>query len=186
MSGRTRQGRRIAAAVALGVTLLGGGPATAGIVVLKNGEVLIGRINADEVDAEGVTLRWPYGKRSTSGRMRVPVERLRWFDASGDTLTDAYFAKHVAEPLIGGRWRRLQEEYKLRQEPVDDPVPPPPVILVDELLDWIATPGDGFEIRKPRGWSATEEDGILVLLGPRGSGGHPPGSTCSPRRATRA
>jgi len=163
-----------AGAAALG--LLAGSPARAGIVVLRNGEVLVGRLAASDVSEAGVTLRWPHGARTDRGRLFLPAERVRWFDPEADTLSDAYFEAHGDAPLQGARWRRLQEERRARQASVDDAEVDlvPESALVTDVLDWIPTPGDGFTIRKPRGWTAEEQEGLLVLRGPAQGGRRAP------------
>lgn len=68
-----------------------------GIVVIDTGEVFTGRLIRDE---RGVTVRWPGG-----GEVTVPHERVRWWSADGETLTEDYWQKFGDLPL-DPRWQR--------------------------------------------------------------------------------
>lgn len=94
-----------------GATPANGSGGGGGIVVLKNGEVMVGRV---EEGPNEVVVRWPYGARTQPGEMSVPKTRIRWFSRQTDSLPDAYWTQFGDEPIDSAwhpardRWRRAQ------------------------------------------------------------------------------
>lgn len=142
-------------------------PAEAGVVILKNGEVIVGRIRVEEDDQEKLIVRWPYLDRTERGHVEIPHFRIRWYDRDADEPTDEYWAMHHADPQpIDNRWLPLYEKWRLRNE-TDDQMLHVPVILDDGSnavqLALIPHKTTHFEIQKPEGWSKRVEDGIMIF-----------------------
>ncbi|MGE0707333.1 MAG: hypothetical protein AB7N76_04715 [Planctomycetota bacterium] len=160
------------------LALAAGAACQAGIVVLKRGDVIVGKVAHDPPREGKLVMRWPYGSRLDDGHMDIPVEEVRWYDAKSDVLTDAYFQDHVKEPLRGAVWLRQREEYLIRQRgtPVDDPGIPVPIpsLNLDPLgIEAQPIPGAGHTLRMPRGWTGSVERDdqgtheVLVLEAPK-------------------
>jgi len=154
--------------VALAALSLLAGPAAGAIVVLKNGEVYVGKVRPEEDRGADLVLRWPYKQRTERGEMRIPRYRIRWYDPEGDELTQAYFEEFGDEP-IAEEWQGAVERWRIRQEAISE------LGLVDpdsafQLAD-APVAGDGFRIRGPAGWEHEPGDaeGELVLAAPRTS-----------------
>lgn len=84
-----------------------------GIVVLKNGEVMIGRV---EERPNEVVVRWPYGERTQPGEMSVPKTRIRWFSRETDSLPDAYWTQFADEP-IDSAWHPARDHWRRAHAP---------------------------------------------------------------------
>jgi len=154
--------RRLAAVLS-GIVVVGAfGICEAGIVILENGEVIVGKIAPSDVNDERIRVRKPQGEQ---GHMDVEQFRVRWFDVEADEPTDAYWEKHLDAPLLGQRWNALRERYIAGKNNVPEPLPPP-LWIPPEFGLGPPVVGDGFEINQPRGWEATLEDGILMLRNP--------------------
>jgi hypothetical protein len=136
--------------------------AEAGILVMKNGNVFQGRILKDDVTKEFLTMRWPYkdfrgfdGGDIGRGFKRFESNRIRWYDISGDDLTDAYFKDHVREVLdarFHDRRKFYEEAQKGRAEvKVEEIIP---LFNIKRGVGIVAVPivKVHFEIRKPEGW----------------------------------
>ncbi len=166
------RGSTLTSLVIAAAALLAPGAAQAGIVVMDTGEVIVGKIDpARGVTAEGIRVTWPYKEERTEGELVAERHLVRWFDAEADLLTDAYFEQHLEAPLRGSRWLRMREEYRLRVQRRTEPDPgiPSPIphlTLSDTDLEVLPIPGEGFTIRKPTGWEARTEAGILILQAP--------------------
>lgn len=78
-----------------------------GIVVIDTGEVFVGRVIEDA--AGGLTIRWANG-----GAVTIPRERVRWWRADRETLSEDYWQQHADEPL-DPRWQRGD-----KGQPVED------------------------------------------------------------------
>jgi hypothetical protein len=161
-----------AAAGLVALALLPAAVCEAGIVVLKRGDVIVGKVKADQPRGGVVHMTWPYGSRLGSGHMEFKEEEVRWCDPTSDVLGDAYFERHLEDNLRGAVWMRMREEYLIRKCPtqvgtdVGIPVPTPKISL--DPLDVNALPGEGFTIRKPRGWGSRvlSKEQILILEAP--------------------
>lgn len=101
--------------------LLSAGPCAAGVVVLKNGKVLVGEVREEGTEHLVLVYRKP-----EQGRFRVERRRVRWYDLEADALTDAYFERFADEPLEE-RYEPLRERWRLaRKRRAGDVEPPPP------------------------------------------------------------
>ena len=142
-------------------------PAEAGIVVLKNGEVIVGRIRVEEDDREKLIVRWPYLERTERGHVEIPHFRIRWYDRDADEPTDEFWQMYSDQRFpLDNRWNPLFEKWQLRQQSHDDMLHVP-VILDDGssavALALIPHKTTHFEIQKPEGWSKRVEDGIMIF-----------------------
>lgn len=141
-------------------------PAEAGIVVLKNGEVLVGRIRPDEDTADELIMRWPYKERTERGEIKVPKFRVRWYDRDADEPTDAYWEKYENE-VIDNAWMPHLERWRIRKKAETDM---PDVQILEGFdsprgrLSPIPVQTRDFEIRKPDGWTSSTEDGITIFV----------------------
>jgi hypothetical protein len=147
-------------------------PAEAGVVVLNNGEVLVGRIRPNEDGPRGLTLRWPYRENTTLGQVEVrktqpgaeprPGE-IRWYSREADEPTDDYWERFHRLP-IDPAYHAARDRWRERQLP-----PPPPPRA---RLDPIPIETGQFLVRKPEGWSASlqpdpdSEEEVLLLRAP--------------------
>lgn len=132
----------------------------AGIVVLDTGATFTGMIRPEDVHEDALTIR--FGPPDP-GHLELPRRRVRWFDLEADRPTDAYFARFADLPL-DPRWAGLREAWRRRQRGEDPGVPLPPIDWVE--LDPLGpvVHGPGFSLRPPRGFEATFERGVLVLV----------------------
>lgn len=157
--------------LALGAALLGlligTCVAEAGVVVLNNGHVLVGKVKPQPGSSD-LVVSWPYGSQRKRGEIRLSGEDVRWHDASLDVLSDAYFDRYEKEPLVGAVWLRQLEEYRIRKERAKPGDWDPPLVLPKSLdpLEFPAAEGPGLKLRKPRGWNASIQDKILVFQAP--------------------
>ncbi|MBL4845738.1 MAG: hypothetical protein JKY65_09440 [Planctomycetes bacterium] len=165
---RTRLGLGFGAAL-LGL-LIGTCVAEAGVVVLKNGHVIVGRVSTP-ADSTDIQVSWPYGSQRKRGKIVIKAEDMRWHDATVDVLSDDYFDRFEKEPLVGALWLRMLEEYRIRKEQAKADWDTP-LVLPKSLdpLEFPAAQGPGFKLRKPRGWSASIQDKILVFEAPKEGG----------------
>ncbi|RMG12324.1 MAG: hypothetical protein D6731_13990 [Planctomycetota bacterium] len=160
----TSRGKRLLAVAA--TALLAGGASEAGVVVLRDGSVLVGRLRPRDVQPTRLVLHEPDG---APGSIAIERARVRWFDPKADTLTDDYFRAHPSAPLRGRRWIDLRERWLARERDRRRwELDPPLWVGVDAAaLDPVPVAGPGFRLRKPAGWNARLQDGILVLEAPR-------------------
>ncbi|MBX3471628.1 MAG: hypothetical protein KF878_32640 [Planctomycetes bacterium] len=150
--------------VAIGV-VAAAAPSEAGVIVLKNGEVLIGRIRADEDTQEELIMRWPYKERTDRGEIKIPKFRIRWYDRDADEPTDAYWEKYENEN-IDSKWMPSLEKWRIRRRSATEGHD----VLVFEGFDGprgklspVPVQTSDFEVRKPDGWSSSNEDGIIIF-----------------------
>jgi hypothetical protein len=152
---------------ALALLLLGAARAEAGVVIEKNGNVFVGRVDPAEVTDEKIVMhdaRFTRNDPPLKNVMSFERHTVRWFDADSDEPTLAY-VKLFPDAPIQARWLPLIEILKR----------PPPTVVVDPG-DWIknmprisAVPieqrsgRDALTIRKPTGWSATTSGEILMF-----------------------
>lgn len=161
-----------ARAIALGAGLAAAGllllapPAAAGIVVLKNGEVLVGRLRADEDTQDELIMRWPYKERTERGEIKLPKFRIRWYDRDADEPTDAYWEKYEAD-VIDSAWLPHLQRWRIRKQAESDV---PDVSILEGFdaprgkLSPVPVQTRDFELRKPDGWTSATEDGITIFV----------------------
>jgi hypothetical protein len=133
-------------------------PAEAAVVVLDNGNVLVGRIDPPGSDPDRITIRW------ADGHAVLDPARVRWLSREADRPTEAYFtAFPVDQFFIDPRFVPApRAEVELLPLPPLPPTPPGPVR--DELSRrWTPCEG-GFEARLPLGWSAEVVEGVLMVV----------------------
>lgn len=141
-------------------------PAEAGIVILKNGEVLVGRIRADEDTQDELIMRWPYKERTESGHIKLPKFRIRWYDRDVDEPSDAYWEKYEND-VIDAAWLPLLEKWRIRKRAESEQ---PDVAILEGFdsprgkLSPVPVQTGHFEIRKPDGWTSATEDGITIFV----------------------
>lgn len=139
------------------------------VVVLKNGEVLVGRIRDDEVTEEQIVIRWPYKDRTERGEINVPMFRVRWHDLEADEPTDAYWEK-FGDKNIDGQWLHLYEKWKLRNQSNEGSLEgidllTPETFMSTASLSPIPVENGNFRIQKPEGWtSSIDENGITIFI----------------------
>src|SRR5688572_27598903 len=88
--------------LALTLAFAATGTADAGIIILKNGKVFIGRIDPEDVSEENVTMRGPRlykGAPAVRGEQKFPKYEIRWFDANSDEPTDDYMKQFENEEI---------------------------------------------------------------------------------------
>src|SRR5688572_3509944 len=86
------------------------GSADAGILITREGKVIIGRINKDDPTEEGVRVYWPYKERRERGTFFFPKNLVRWHDAESDEPSNAYWDQYGNEP-IDPQWLPLRDRY---------------------------------------------------------------------------
>ena len=109
--------------------LLVASAAQAGVVVLKNGKVIVGNIPADTDTSEKLVVRWPTKTKDDRGEAEFLKADIRWYSRDHDAPTDAYFEQFEDEPLadeflgLREKWRarRAQEEELKTLSPTGDP-----------------------------------------------------------------
>jgi len=67
-----------------------------GIVILKSGQVLVGRL---AISDRAITVRWPYKDQLFNGEMNVPREAIRWFRTGYDAPTQEYWQEFGDAPI---------------------------------------------------------------------------------------
>lgn len=151
--------------------LVGLGPAEGGVIVLKDGTVLQGRIDKKKITDDAVKISWPYkGYTHTSGVKRgewkLETRQIRWFDADSDTLTDDYFDKYADDKTykLDPRFEDLRSAYLSRKKGESEIKE----VGID-LKEWVKRRKKAteigsvpistkhFEIFKPRGWIRKEK-----------------------------
>jgi len=179
--------RTVGALVVLALSFAGfvhsAAPAEAGILVMKNGNVIIGRIRPDELSDDFVVVRWPYNKSSyprdlaeSHGSKKFEAFRIRWYSIEADDLTDDYFKKH-GDKEVESRFKDRVERWKAKKSAVVDAEVVP---QVDQLrfggvkLSAMAVMKDYYEIRKPDGWrtESDKDNEIFMVVAPEKTGGY--------------
>jgi hypothetical protein len=138
----------------------------AGIVVLKNGEVLVGRIRPDEDTQDELIMRWPYKQHTESGHVNVPKFRIRWYSRDADEPTDEYWEKYENEQ-IDSAWLPNLERWRIRKKSESEMNEAPIIEMFDTprgKLSPVPVTTRDFEIRKPDGWTSSTEDGITIFV----------------------
>jgi hypothetical protein len=140
--------------------------AQAGIVVLKNGEVLVGRIRADEDTQDELIMRWPYKERTERGEIKLPKYRIRWYDREADEPTDEYWEKYEND-LIDANWIPMLERWRVRKRAESETTDVPILEGFDSprgKLSPVPVQTADFSIRKPDGWTSSTEDQITIFV----------------------
>lgn len=163
-------------------------PAEAGVIVLNNGKVFVGRIRQE--DRLQVTMTWPYKQQTQRGKQvfehGTQPHNIRWHKVNGkdedyDQPDDEYWEKYgdLEKFPIDQRYMELYERWKIRQERraasfdevmiIDDPLTKGPrlAVLVDESNPL-------FKINRPEGWNASVEDEITIFKAKDGLEGYSP------------
>jgi dienelactone hydrolase len=116
--------------IPLAAILLAAASADAGIVVLKNGKVILGKI--DEAKSDKVELvMYPPRAQEGRGEFKVERSRIRWYSGDHDSPSDEYWKQHGDEK-IDKDWEPERQRWLLRQKNKLDVVPVP--MLDKELL----------------------------------------------------
>lgn len=146
--------------------------AEAGIVVLKNGEVFVGKIKPEEDTQDELVIRWPYEKdplQTERGEMKIPKFRIRWYDREADEPTDEYWTKHESDE-IDNRWMPFLERWRIRKR-AEQELPEVPIFdgfdSPQGKLAPVPVTTKDFVVRKPEGWSSATEDGITIFVSDR-------------------
>ena len=67
-----------------------------GIVILKSGQVLVGRL---AISDRAITVRWPYKEQLYGGELTVPRDAVRWFKTGSDAPTQEYWQEFGDAPI---------------------------------------------------------------------------------------
>lgn len=123
--------RHVLAAATLMLTSVGASRAEAGIVILRDGKVFVGKIEKEDVTDDSVKVHFPYktsdglthqvgdGKESA---IELSKKNIRWFDADLDEPSSAYWEKFADESL-DAFWKQRWLESKRAPEPKPAPQP---------------------------------------------------------------
>lgn len=116
--------------------------ADAGVVILKSGKVLFGKIDGDDVTEETIVLQ--AFKRGDD--MKIPRSMVRWFSIEHDKIPDAYWEKY-ADKKIDKAFQPELEKWRLRKkhELEDIPMPEPDRELLATQTVELRAP-DGVQI----------------------------------------
>lgn len=142
-------------------------PAEAGCVVLKNGEVLVGKIRKDDVTKEQVTVRWPYKERTERGELEVPRFRIRWFDPELDEPSDEYWEEY-GDTKIDSQWVAVYEKWRIRKRARSDAMEGDFLLTAETFLSKaslspIPVENGNIKIQKPEGWTSSIEEKITIF-----------------------
>jgi hypothetical protein len=158
--------------------LIGLGPfalashAEAGIIITKEGKVIVGRIVKDEMTEEGVKVHWPYKERRERGVFFFEKNRIRWCDADADEPTTAYWDQYANDP-IDPAWLPARDRYL---ESKKNRLDPNLKLFLDSMRDSnpharltaMSIPfkmgNSTLSIRKPEGWVRDESVGGMLML----------------------
>ncbi len=67
-----------------------------GIVILKSGQVLVGRL---AISDRAITVRWPYKEQLYGGELTIPRDAVRWFKTGSDAPTQEYWQEFGDAPI---------------------------------------------------------------------------------------
>lgn len=157
--------------LAVGLLLVVAGSAHAGIIIKKNGNVFVGRIDPDGVKTKTITMHSPRltpMDAPASGDMTFDRDSVRWFDADADEPTDAYWKDFLDAPL-DPHWTKLREQYIERTK---TELPIPTTVFHSRLAATALERTFGacrLSIRKPVAWSVSVEPNLTIL---RSEDGH--------------
>lgn len=157
------------------VVLLLVAPTEAGILVLDNGETIVGKFGPQDVTDDVISIRTLEGEGRSA--MKVPRHRVRWFDHEAFAPTDAYFDAHL-EDSLAARWEPLREGYRVRRAAKTDEVDPIVVDTRDLVTSEPLTRLDlgHLVVGSPRGWwnETTDPDEITMCVGKRRESNYAP------------
>jgi hypothetical protein len=136
------------------------GTTLAGIVVLKNGGTVVGKIDASAVTSAEIVVRDPEG---IAGRQVIPMHEVRWFDADANAPTDAYWQAHL-DAAIDARWEPARQVHIINKRPLPGEQDPETEIIEMLRGPLLGQPIDhaGTRLRLPSGWIKPIKDGILM------------------------
>lgn len=169
----------LAAAVALAQALVAAllvGRSEAGIIVLEDGGTIVGKFGPEDVGPEVISVRSLEGERGSA--MKVERRRVRWLDPLAFAPTDAYFERHLDDP-IERRWEPLRQAHIARRRAATPDAP----TLDEDLAELLREPPLGepvptaarATVRAPRGWTNGVVDGVTMFVSRRGGPtGYPP------------
>ena len=178
-------------AAGLALSLAPATPAKAGVLILNNGKVFVGRIRPEEDTKTLVTLRWPYKQQTHHGKQvfehGTQPHHIRWHKRNNkggedfDQPNDEYWEKYgdLAKYPIDQRYMEVYARWKLRQERrassfdevqiIDDPLTKGPrLAALPEETNPL------FAINRPEGWGAVVEDEITIFQAKDGLEGYRP------------
>lgn len=91
--------------------------AEAGIVILKNGKVIVGDIDKAKETEDYVLVVFKRGEDKTQGRgeTKVPRATIRWYNRDTRVPTDAYWEKHETDK-IESKWVPFRERWKIAKD----------------------------------------------------------------------
>lgn len=149
--------------------------AEAGIIVTKDGEVFVGRIDAKKgVKEDFVVMTRIEAKDIGKGRMNFERHRIRWFDTEARTLTPEYWKLH-RDKKLQGKWQALRPKVFTGTN----------TGLISELknlgkkrtkmsLRKHVVTSLGCRFRIPNDWERIERDGVCQLIARNAKGGFNP------------
>ncbi|MEZ0229420.1 MAG: hypothetical protein ACAI25_12395 [Planctomycetota bacterium] len=168
--------------LALAVLGLATSTADAGIVITTKGKVFIGTIDSDSFkddkgkicakeDYASITVRRPQrykGEPAIRGEIAFPKYEVRWYDANSEEPTDEYM-KLYADAELDPKWYALY--VAPWKEARDNQVQVQPLTSFADFksgsLSVMSIPrkwgADEASIRRPTGWSQTEQGGITIF-----------------------
>lgn len=160
------------------------GRADAGIVILRNGRVFIGRLRSKNISPDTIVMEWPYKDKQTRGRQKFEhgnaPHNIRWYWQNPDpnkiedlSALDQYWEKYNDTekypieskylPLLA-RWlegRKARESGTPELVVLDDP------LTRGQRLSPVVVDGGPFGIRYPDTWRGGIENGIVILTAPK-------------------
>lgn len=163
--------------------------AEAGVIVLNNGKVFVGRIRHE--DKRQVTMTWPYKQLTHRGKQvfehgQLP-HNIRWHRVNGkdedyDQPNDEYWEQYgdLEKYPIDQRYMELYERWKIRQERRSETNFDELAIIDDPFTKGhrlSSLPEDQnplFQVNRPEGWSAAVEDEITIFKAREGLEGYIP------------
>lgn len=150
------------AAAALAGPLFCAAEADAGVVVLKNGKVIVGRVIEEKSNKEFLMMR-PPNEEPGHGEYKVERFRVRWYDKTADQPTDAYW-EEFKDAKIDKDWEPLRQKWLLRQKHKLDVVPSPELdreLLATRTIEFEAK--DGLSISADLYGGQKKDRPVLVL-----------------------
>lgn len=148
------------------------GRSDAGIVVYDDGGSVVGKLDPADVTDQELLVRSPEGQQ---GEMRIPRHRVRWFDPAADAPTDAYFERHLDDPLES-RWAALREAFVRKHRPgvIFDPSLPDPTEFDLDPLGPVVPVAHGATVRPLRDSVAEPGEVTMFVARRRGASGYAP------------
>lgn len=146
--------------------------AEAGIIVTREGKVIVGRIVREEITEEGVWVHWPYKERRERAKFFFEKRLIRWFDPDLDEPSNKYWDDFSNESIelaflplrdryLGSKQKGVDPNMKLFFDSMRDSRAR--VRLSAMPLSVKAGPTEVL-INKPEGWIKDEWNGILMFV----------------------